>query len=104
MQRQYFVTNSLFSLLMHAIFMTALLNSDNGVLKLDYDDFHHLGWLAFSQLAELRHRGAFSTVAQTFALCCAKCAETTGTHTHIAQLPELWYQVRHAWLKIFFGR
>ncbi|TKA79768.1 hypothetical protein B0A49_02661 [Cryomyces minteri] len=35
-----------------------------------------LGRLAFTQLAELRHRGAFSTAAQTFAVCCVRCEAT----------------------------
>lgn len=33
-----------------------------------------LGDLCFSQLAELRHRGAFSTVAQTWIVCCNRAA------------------------------
>ncbi|KAK4502728.1 hypothetical protein PRZ48_006154 [Zasmidium cellare] len=31
--------------------------------------------LCFTQLAELRHRGAFSTVAQTWATCCMRCKD-----------------------------
>ncbi|KAF2220167.1 putative death-receptor fusion protein-domain-containing protein [Elsinoe ampelina] len=31
--------------------------------------------LCFTELRELRHRGAFSTVAQTFALCCSQLTE-----------------------------
>ena len=33
-----------------------------------------LGDLCFIQLAELRHRGAFSTVAQTWLACCSRCS------------------------------
>ncbi|KAI5362248.1 hypothetical protein Slin15195_G058990 [Septoria linicola] len=32
--------------------------------------------LCFTQLAELRHRGAFSTVAQTWMLCCSRARST----------------------------
>jgi hypothetical protein len=31
--------------------------------------------LCFTQLAELRHRGAFSTVAQTWIVCCGRCKD-----------------------------
>lgn len=34
--------------------------------------------LCFEQLAELRHRGAFSTVAQTWIACCAATRATSG--------------------------
>ena len=36
-------------------------------------DYQRIGDLAFEQLAELRHRGAFSTVSQTFAAWCIAC-------------------------------
>ena len=43
------------------------------------DEFLHdaaqIGDLLFMQLTDLRHRGAFSTVAQTFALLTAKCGQ-----------------------------
>jgi hypothetical protein len=35
--------------------------------------FEKLGRLCFTQLLELRHRGAFSTVSQTFAAFCRRC-------------------------------
>lgn len=54
-------------------------------------DFKALGDLAFTQLAELRHRGAFSTVSQTFAACCVRCA---GSKVNtVGELPSIWYQV-----------
>lgn len=37
------------------------------------------GDICFNQLALLRHRGAFSTVAQTFVLCCQKARALTDT-------------------------
>lgn len=54
-------------------------------------DFRDIGQLSFTQLAELRHRGAFSTVSRTFALCCAKCVQADDSETN--QLPEKWYKV-----------
>lgn len=41
-------------------------------------DYQRIGDLAFEQLAELRHRGAFSTVSQTFAAWCIACRRLPG--------------------------
>ena len=43
--------------------------------------FQRVGSLAFEQLSTLRHRGAFSTVAQTFTACCQ-----LAQHPHLAPL------------------
>lgn len=45
--------------------------------------------LCFTQLAELRHRGAFSTVAQTWATCCTRAKD--ASHQGQPQL-EIWYE------------
>ena len=42
------------------------------------DDYQSIGELVFEQLAELRHRGAFSTVSQTFAAWCIACRRLPG--------------------------
>ncbi|KAK5006117.1 hypothetical protein LTR60_006059, partial [Cryomyces antarcticus] len=55
----------------HAPPRNVFMDSTNQTPYLD-----RLGRLAFTQLAELRHRGAFSTVAQTFAVCCVRCEAT----------------------------
>ncbi|KAL8717206.1 MAG: hypothetical protein Q9225_005526 [Loekoesia sp. 1 TL-2023] len=52
--------------------------------------YREVGELAFQQLAELRHRGAFSTVSQTFAECCLRCAQSNDLM--IQALPKEWYQ------------
>lgn len=49
-----------------------------------------LGELSFTQLAELRHRGAFSTVSQTFATCCVRC--NSGSESTSGTLQN-WYKV-----------
>lgn len=49
-----------------------------------------LGDLTFTELAELRHRGAFSTVAQTFVICCIR--SNSGAET-VSQTLEDWYKV-----------
>lgn len=55
-----------------------------------HDHHRYLGELAFQQLAELRHRGAFSAVSQTFAECCLRCAQSDDSETRA--LPIEWYQ------------
>ena len=60
----------------------------------DYEGYHQIGHLAFTQLAELRHRGAFSTVSHTFAACCLMCARST--HLGIREYPKTWYKVLSA--------
>jgi hypothetical protein len=54
--------------------------------------FEKLGRLCFTQLLELRHRGAFSTVSQTFAAICRRCVSSDIEALRV--LPEFWYQVR----------
>ena len=60
---------------------------------IQYEDLHSIGRLSFTQLAELRHRGAFSTVSQTFAACCTCCAQSP--EMAVRGLLESWYQVSH---------
>lgn len=71
-----------------------------------YDDVTRIGDLAFMQLAELRHRGAFSTVSQTFTASCVAAAKKNrwlssqasnnqdkcSFHPYVL---EKWYQVCH---------
>ncbi|KAJ5179926.1 Armadillo-like helical [Penicillium capsulatum] len=57
---------------------------------LQRDDFERIGRISFTQLAELRHRGAFSTVSQTFATCCYRCSSSEDAF--IQELPRAWYQ------------
>ncbi|KAH7558690.1 hypothetical protein BM1_04827 [Bipolaris maydis] len=52
--------------------------------------FEKLGRLCFTQLLELRHRGAFSTVSQTFAVFCRRCV--MSSIPSLRALPEAWYQ------------
>lgn len=58
---------------------------------LDSSDFERMGSLSFRQLSELRHRGAFSVVSQTFASCCQRCGQSDDLS--IAALPTTWYRV-----------
>ena len=47
--------------------------------------------LCFSQLSELRHRGAFSTVAQTWVVCCQRAAVLPSSEEP-NRLLQQWYQ------------
>jgi len=53
--------------------------------------YEKLGRLCFTQLLELRHRGAFSTVSQTFSAFCRRCVSSDVAS--LRALPEIWYQV-----------
>jgi hypothetical protein len=57
---------------------------------LNREDFEQVGQSSFTQLAELRHRGAFSTVSSTFAICCQRCSHSK--EPSIQELPRAWYQ------------
>ena len=56
-----------------------------------HTDLEFLGGLCFKQLTELRHRGAFSAVAQAFAACCTRisCHQNATSQA----LLTAWYEV-----------
>ncbi|KAK3902107.1 putative death-receptor fusion protein-domain-containing protein [Staphylotrichum tortipilum] len=59
------------------------------------DVFRETGYLAFEQLASLRHRGAFSTVAYTFTNCCQLTQLLKDVYTDLDESENLlreWYQ------------
>ncbi|KAF2477596.1 HEAT repeat protein-like protein [Lindgomyces ingoldianus] len=76
------------SVLLRAIVMKAPVGTTEFSL-LNPKTFSMLGRLCFSQLADLRHRGAFSTVAQTFAAFCRRCV--LDDDETLRALPETWY-------------
>ncbi|EED19802.1 HEAT repeat protein [Talaromyces stipitatus ATCC 10500] len=76
--------------LLHAVVANVTYAPQNEHDGLRCADFEAIGTLSFVQLSELRHRGAFSTVAQTFAACCLRCAE--NENPEISGLPDLWYE------------
>ena len=90
-----------YSSLINALIMLSACNSSSPT---QHDEIQRIGDLTFTQLAELRHRGAFSTVAQTFASCCVAAAKNNsqrgsgalGTPTRrplSADLLDSWYRV-----------
>jgi hypothetical protein len=84
------LTNSI-SVLIRTIITKASIGDDDKAI-LAPSVFERLGRLCFIQLLELRHRGAHSTVAQTFAAFCRRCA--TSKIPELQALPDTWYQVR----------
>lgn len=81
--------------------ITTLPYSTDPNLGLRCSEIQTTGDLAFSQLGELRHRGAFCTVSQTFSSCCKRCTEAGQQDFQDLQaeglprrkLPRKWYQV-----------
>lgn len=80
---------NVYSTLMHAMIVGAKPTPISQAFQ--YSHYRAFGELVFEQLAELRHRGAFSTVSQTFAECCLRCAQSDDPRTQA--LPKEWYQV-----------
>ncbi|KAI4724759.1 hypothetical protein E4T49_07502 [Aureobasidium sp. EXF-10728] len=76
------------SLLLRAIVRSCPFTSLDHEL-LSPQQLRQLGDLTFTQLAELRHRGAFSTVAQTFVICCMR--SNSGADTVSQDLKD-WYE------------
>lgn len=81
------------SLLLHATMFNTTYGPD-GPNGLQLADFEKVGRSSFTQLAELRHRGAFSTVSQTFATCCER--SSTSKDASIQELPKGWYKEARA--------
>ncbi|RYP32263.1 hypothetical protein DL767_005314 [Monosporascus sp. MG133] len=63
-----------------------------GLLTLPRDSFERTGRLTFEELSNLRHRGAFTTVTQTFASCCQLVKYFPAPTTEQASLLDEWYQ------------
>lgn len=66
-----------------------------GALTPDKAVFERVGNLAFEQLSTLRHRGALTTVAQTFTLCCQMAQDPSVTAPGTpedATLVAAWYK------------
>ena len=79
------------SLLVRAVVDQIITPKGSPSLSLHDDDYSIYGQVIFTQLIELRHRGAFSTVAQTFAAWCIMCSKSK--HPDVANLPLNWFQV-----------
>lgn len=93
------VTANIISTLMHAVLQSSTASSKSASVPrvFTHDYYRQYGDLAFTELAELRHRGAFSTVSQTFTMCCLRCAESEDPETRA--LPKAWYKVGFSYLR-----
>jgi hypothetical protein len=65
------------SLLLRTLLSKAPLNDDDSGM-INHSIFEEIGEVTFLQLGNLRHRGAFTTVSQTFVVFCEKCSLLQG--------------------------
>lgn len=88
---------------MYAMLQPSITNSKATIISRVFTNTHYrqFGELAFTELAELRHRGAFSTVSQTFAMCCLRCAESEVPETRA--LTKEWYYVGALLIQTMWG-
>ena len=73
------LTKSYSSLLQIIVQQSPLVNEskpESPVVGLKPEDLERLARLSFTQLTELRHRGAFSAVAHAYAACCLRCRQS----------------------------
>lgn len=75
---------------MRTILTTTRNRTQEGCIIPSYSVFRRIGNLSFTQLASLRHRGAFTTVAATFAACCQQSKHLDQTKTDQPIL-KVWY-------------
>jgi hypothetical protein len=79
--------------LLRAIAQNARYGREQGFLAPSQQNFEDIGNLTFDELSNLRHRGAFSTVSQTFTACCQLIQSTPAGQDHEVNLLREWYEV-----------
>ncbi|KAI1844950.1 hypothetical protein JX266_008966 [Neoarthrinium moseri] len=72
-----------------------------GLVRPSSDTFEVIGNLTFDQLSNLRHRGAFTTVSQTFSSCCQLVKWFPSPSADGQGLLDQWYQGA---LKCIYGQ
>ncbi|KAI1128044.1 putative death-receptor fusion protein-domain-containing protein [Nemania abortiva] len=77
--------------LMRSIAQNARYDRKQGFLAPTRQNFEDIGNLTFDELSNLRHRGAFSTVSQTFTACC-QLVQCIPTHQNDIDLLQRWYE------------
>ncbi|KAK0766713.1 hypothetical protein N5P37_000440 [Trichoderma harzianum] len=77
--------------LMRTIALSMRNRSREGLITPSRKAFETIGNLAFEQLANLRHRGAFTTVAATFATCCQLTKHLDPIEGEVSLL-NIWYK------------
>ena len=68
-------------------------DSAHDLLSLPHESFKKIGHLTFDELSNLRHRGAFTTVTQTFASCCQLVKYIPVSADNEPSLLDEWYKV-----------
>lgn len=77
---------------MRIVAQNARYDRKQGFLAPSRQNFEDIGSLTFDELSNLRHRGAFSTVSQTFTACC-QLVQRIPAHQRDANLVKKWYEV-----------
>jgi hypothetical protein len=78
------------SLLLCAILGSPIFKERDGMSLSKLKALEAMGHLCIDQLSNLRHRGAFSTVAQTFSVLCGRIAESNDDAA--SRLRDMWYE------------
>lgn len=78
---------------MRIIAQNARFNRQQGFLAPSQQNFEDIGNLTFDELSNLRHRGAFSTVSQTFTACCQLVLCIPAYQNDDVDLLKKWYEV-----------
>lgn len=76
---------------MRTIILTIRNRSREGLTTPSKEVFERIGNLTFTQLANLRHRGAFTTVSSTFATCCQQTKHLQFGEDE-RHLLKVWYE------------
>ncbi|KAI1144095.1 hypothetical protein F5Y05DRAFT_363612 [Hypoxylon sp. FL0543] len=78
--------------LMRVIASNARKNRGPGLLAPSRRNFEAIGRLTFDELSNLRHRGAFTTVSQTFTSCCQLVKYFPNSPNDDSSLLDEWYE------------
>ena len=78
---------------MRTMAQNARYERERGYLAPSQRNFEDIGNLTFDELSNLRHRGAFSTVSQTFTACCQLVQTMPGHQNDGSDLLRKWYEV-----------
>ncbi|KAG5970089.1 hypothetical protein E4U58_000744 [Claviceps cyperi] len=76
--------------LMRTMILTITNRGREGLITPSKEVFERIGNLTFTQLASLRHRGAFTTVSAAFATCCQQTKHLRFEETE-RPLLQVWY-------------
>lgn len=82
---------------MRIIAQNARNNRALGFFAPTWQNFEDIGNLTFDELSNLRHRGAFSTVSQTFTACCQLVQFIPAHQDHAITLLNQWYDVCYSY-------